>query len=94
MEDQTPHRRPESGPLRREMDLVYGVVQLRQVVAHEQLGWQWVEDAPRRVEGAVDEGPHPAGLYVLVDGVDGNEASGVRSFVAPTIFYDLDALGG
>ena len=79
---ETTHRRLQARPLGREVDLVDGVVQIRQAVAHEDLGRQRVEDAARRVEGAVDERPHPAGLYVLVDGVDGDEAPGVRPFVA------------
>ncbi len=83
VEDQTPHRRRKKRPLRREMDLVYRVVQIGQAVAHEHVGRQRVEDAPGRVERAVDERPHPARLYALVDRVDGDEASGVRSFVAP-----------
>jgi hypothetical protein len=67
---------------------------LGQLVAREHLGRQRVEDASGRVECAVDEGAHPAGLYVLVDWVDGDEASCVRPFVSPWIFDDLDILGG
>src|SRR5829696_10394050 len=72
------------------MDLVYRVVQIGQTVAYEHIGWQGVEDASGRVEGAVDERPHPARLYTLVDGVDGHETSGVRPFVRPGIIDDLD----
>src|SRR5215207_4504608 len=93
MEDQTPHRRLEAHPLRRKVDLVYRVVQIRQTVTHEHIGRQRVQDAARRVEGAVDERTHPARLYTLVDGVDGDEASRVRSFVARGIIDDLDAPG-
>src|SRR5215207_11198258 len=76
------------------MDLVYRVVQIGQAVAYEHIGWQGVEDASGRVEGAVDERPHPARLYTLVDGVDGHETSGVRPFVRPGIIDYLDTLCG
>ena len=92
VEDQAPHRRLKTRPLGREMDLVYRVVQIGQAVAHEHVGRQRVEDASGRVERAVDERPHPARLNTLVDRVDGDEASGVRSFVAPWIIDDLDTL--
>src|SRR5215218_3306653 len=48
----------------------------------------------RSVEGAVDERPHPAGLDVLVDGVNRHEAPGVRSLVTGPVVHDLDAFGG
>src|SRR5215208_1203527 len=91
VEDQTPHRGLEARPLRREVDLVYRVVQIGQAVAHEHIGRKRIEDTACRVEGAVDKGPHPARLYALVDGVDWDEASRVRTFVARGIVDDLDA---
>src|ERR671921_1750899 len=42
----------------------------------------------------MDERPHPPGLDVLVDGVYGDEASGVGPFVATSILDDLDVLRG
>ena len=38
--------------------------------------------------------PHPASLYTFVDGVDGNETSGVRPFVRHWVIDDLDASCG
>src|SRR5215212_6984305 len=94
VEDQSPHRRHETRPLRRKMDLVHGVVQIGQAVAHEHVRWQRVEYTAGSVEGAVDQGPHPPGLYALVDGIDGHESSRMGSFVATGILDDLDAFGG
>ena len=79
VEDQTPHRRPQGAPARSGN----GPRGSRRAdsggCGDEDLGRQRVEDAARRVEGAVDERPHPAGLYALVDGVDGHEPAGVRA---------------
>jgi hypothetical protein len=88
VEDQTPLCGRKACPVGREVDLVDGVVQIREVVPEQDLGWQRVEDVARRVEGAVDERPHPPGLYALVDGVYGHEPAGVRAVFPVRVVLD------
>jgi hypothetical protein len=77
-----------------EVDLVHGVVEVREVVAGEEVGGQRVEDVAGGVEGAVDQGAQPTCLDALVRRVDGHEPAGVGALVCPAVLLDdLDALG-
>ena len=93
VEDEPVHRGSQLRTVGREVDLVEGVVQIREPLTRQQFGGERVQDAAGRREGAVDEGPHPPRLYTPVDRIDGYEPPRVWTVVTVRFVDDLDALG-